>query len=175
MAAERKTVLKGISEVGAVRAAADVPWGKTAPNGVTFAFSGNDLEVESGQSPVLEECLRISDKLDITVRLIYADMLNLAEALGLDISSRLTGDLQGAPATAEVLDLVDGALGEVVDALYIISPGPGSTRRFEIPKVRRRAGVSFELSRNDIITLEFTLTAIRDDGGSSLGTITDTP
>lgn len=173
MAQQRKTVLKGISAVGFVRAATDVSLGKTLPDGVDLVFSGSDLEVESGQSPVLEELLRISDKLDVTVRLIYADMLNMADALGIDAALHLTGDLSAS--TAEVLTLVDGALGAIVDAMYIETPGPGSTRRLDIPKVRRRAGLTIKGSRNDLTVLEFTVTAIRDNSGNSLGVWTDNP
>lgn len=174
MANERKTVIRGISEVGAVRAATDVSFGRTTPNGVTLAFSGSDLEVESGQSTMLEAIFNQSDRIAVTFRLIFADLVNFREALGLP-DAALTGDLNPvdpAPAVEEVLAITEANLRSREDALYAITPGPASTRRYDFHRCRVRAGLSIEMSRDGHVILEFTAEVLRPEAGNVI-TITD--
>lgn len=172
MAQMRKTVLVGIHEVGAVRAAADVSFGKTAPDGVTIAWSGTDLEVESGQSSLLEEVFRTANRVEITFKLIYSDLLNLREALGLP-DSALTGDLNAGVPTAEVLSLVEAEIGSREDTIYVIGPGPVSTRRFEFARCKVMPNVSVSLSRDNHVVLEFSYKVLRPKTGTAFGTVTD--
>lgn len=169
MANQRKTVVRGISEVGAVRNSADVSFGRTPPDGVSIEFSGSALEVESGQSTMLEDLIRTSDRVQIRVRLLYADMVNLKEVLGLP-DSALTGDLSGA--TPEVLTAVEGALGSREDQLYIIAPGPVSTRRYEFARTKLRPGVTINQSRDNHVVLEAVWEMLRPTSGDPF-TFTD--
>lgn len=173
MANQRKTVIRGVSEVGFVRDTADVSLGKTAPNGVTIAFSGNDSEVESGQSTLLEDTFRTQDRAEITVRLIYADLVQFKDLLGLP-DSALAGDLGGATPTAEVLTVAAaGALGSREETLYVLTPGPKSTRRYEFARVKARAGLNVEVSRDNHIVLEQTFYMLAPSAGTDAFTITD--
>ncbi|HYG70189.1 MAG TPA: hypothetical protein VD838_21110 [Anaeromyxobacteraceae bacterium] len=171
MANERKTVIQGISEVGAIRATVDVPFGRTAPNGVTIAFSGTDHEVDSGQSNWLEDIFRTADRVDITVRLIYADLLNMKEVLGLP-DSALTGDLTGATPSPEILAIAENALGQREDALYVESPGPAGDRRYDFARTKLRAGLSIDVQKDGHVILEATWAALRPSSGAAV-TITD--
>lgn len=171
MAQSRKTVIRGITEVGAKRGGSDVSFGRTAPNGFTMTFSGNDLEVESGQSTFLETLFRTADRIDWTFRLLYADLLNLKDMLGLPASA-LTGDLWGGTPTAEVLAIIEGTLGSVEDTLYAITPGPKSTRRYEAQRAALRAGLTIEHSKDNHVILEATWTILRPASGNII-TITD--
>jgi hypothetical protein len=162
-----------VSEVGFVRANADVSLGKTAPNGVTIAFSGNDAEVESGQSTFLEDTFRTQDRAEITLRLIYADLVQFKDLLGLP-DSALTGDLAAAEPTEEVLSVAAaGALGSREETLYVLSPGPKSTRRYEFARVKARAGLNVEISRDNHIVLEQTFYLLAPAAGTDAITVTD--
>jgi hypothetical protein len=171
MAATRANVIQGISEVGARRAAADVLFGKTAPNGVTIAFSGSDHEVESGQSNWLEDLFRTADRCDVTIRLIFADMLNMKEVLGLP-DAALTGDLQGGTPSAEVLAMAENTLGSREDQIYVESPGPKGDRRYDFMRTKLRAGLTIEVAKDGHIILEATWTVLRPSSGNAI-TITD--
>lgn len=168
----RETVIQGINEVGAVRGGSDESFGRTAPNGATIAFSGTDLEVESGQSTFLETLIRTADRIDVTIRLLYADAQNLVEALGLP-DSALTGDLQAATPTAETIAIIEDVLGAREETLYVIGPGPSSTRRWEFARTKRRAGVTIEKGKDNEVILEFTCAVLRPTDGSNVIDITD--
>ena len=171
MAVQRKTIIRGISEVGAVRNNVDVSFGRTAPDGVSIEFSGNALEVESGQSTFLEDLIRISDRIQVRARLLYADAVNLKEVLGLP-DSALTGDLNAGTPTPEVLTAVEGALGSREDKLYVIAPGPKSTRRYEFARTKLRPGVTIQHSRDNHVVLEAIWEVLRPSTGNAF-TITD--
>lgn len=172
MANQRKTVIHGISEVGAVRAAADVSFGKTIIDGVTIAFSGTDLDVESGQSSLLEESFPITDRIEITATLLYADLLNYIEALGMDASA-LVGDLNGGVPTDEVLTMIEGALRVREDQLYIICPGPSGSRRYDFMRTKVKAGVQFVHGRNKEVNIQATWQVLRPKAGPNVFTVTD--
>jgi hypothetical protein len=171
MAQVRANVIQGISEVGAVRASVDVPFGKTAPNGVTIAWSGSDHEVESGQSNWLEDLFRTADRIDITVRLIFADMLNMRDSLGLP-DAAMTGDLNIGSPTPEVLAIAENTLGSREDALYVESPGPKGDRRYFFARTKLRAGLNIEVAKDGHVILEATWTVLRPSTGNA-ATITD--
>lgn len=163
MARQRQTVIEGISEVGAVRSGSDESFGKTVPDGVTISWSGTDREVESGQSTFLEEIFRQADRVEITVSLLYGDLLNMKEALGLP-DSVLSGDLQSD--TDEILAIAEGELGSREDHLYVISPGPSGTRRYDFYRTKVLANQgNFEVSRDQDLVLEFTSTVLKPSSG----------
>lgn len=172
MAVARKTILKGINEVGFKRANADVSLGRTTVNGATIAITGTDQEVETGQSTMLEMIYRTADRINVTVRLMFVDLKNLADALGM-ADAALTGDLQAATPTAEVLAIAENALGAREETLYILTPGPKSTRRYEFARVKARAGLTIETNRDNTITLEATFGVLRPTAGGNAVTITD--
>lgn len=171
MAQVRANVIQGISEVGAVRASVDVPFGRTAPNGVTIAFSGTDHEVDSGQSNWLEDLFRTADRVDVTVRLIFADLLNLKDSLGLP-DAALTGDLNIGSPTPEILAIAENTLGSREDTLYVESPGPKGDRRYVFTRTKKRAGLTIEVAKDGHVILEATWTVLRPSAGSAI-TITD--
>jgi hypothetical protein len=172
MALQRKTVLRGITEVGAKRTAVDVSFGKTTPDGAEITFESNELEVESGQSAFLEDIFNSSERINIRLRLLFADLVNVKEVLGLP-DSALTGDL--SLATPEVLNITAAnLLGTREDALYLLSPGPGSMRRFDFHRTKVRASPTFTLSKDNNVILEGVWAVLRPSTGNVV-TITDSP
>lgn len=173
MAQERKTVLKGISEVGAVRAGADESWGKTPRNGVEINFGGSDRDVKSGQSTLTEESFRVDDEVLLTANLLYTDLLNMAEAFGV-ITGSVAGDLNAGVPTAEVLELAfNGALGAREDKIYVVHPGPKSTRRYEFARMKVQPGVRISATAEQEQVLSFTLKLLNPKDATKPVTITD--
>lgn len=171
MAQQRKSVLKGISEIGAVRAAVDVPWGKTTRNGVEINFGGTDRDVKSGQSTLTEESFRVDDEVTVTANLLYTDLLNVAEALGV-ITGAVTGDL--SVPTAEVLELAfNGAAGAREDKIYIVHPGPKSTRRYEFARMKVQPGVRIGVTAEQEQVLTVTMKLLNPKDAAVPVTITD--
>jgi hypothetical protein len=171
----RKTVIRGVSQVGAVRADEDVSFGKTTPNGATVAFQPSQLEVESGQSTFLEDIFVTSNRVEVTFRLIFANLVNIQEVLGI-ASSALTGDLStGGGPTEEKLVIADTAIVSRTDALFLISPGPLSTRRYDFARTKVKGNLTIEASRDQHLILEGTWAVLSasDDGSVNPVEITD--
>lgn len=162
----KKNVLRGITEVGAKRANADVSFGKTTPNGATVAFQPNNLEVESGQSTFLEDVFVTSNRVEVTLRLIFANLVNVKEVLGLK-DEHLTGDLSAATPTAEKLVIPEDGIGAREDALYLITPGPVSTRRFDFARCKVKGNLTLELSRDGHVVVEGTWAVLRPNSGTA--------
>jgi hypothetical protein len=171
MPPQRKTVIRGISEVGAVRSGADVTFGRTTPDGVSIVFSGNELEVESGQSTFLEQLFSTSDRIAVTVNLLFADLVNLREVLGLP-ESALTGDLNAGTPTAEVLAILEANMRTRTDVLYVLAPGPTSTRRYLFNRAKLRGGATITHGRDNHTVLTATWEVLRPASGNVV-TITD--
>ena len=170
----RKTVIRGVSQVGAVRASADVSFGKTTPNGATVAFQPNQLEVESGQSTFLEDIFVTSNRVEVTFRLIFGNLVNIQEVLGIETAA-LTGDLTAATPTQEKLVISDTAIGARTDALFLITPGPVSTRRYDFARTKVKGNLTIEASRDQHLILEGTWAVLSasDDGSVNPVEITD--
>lgn len=161
----RKNVIRGITEVGAVRAGNDVSFGKTAPDGATIAFQPNQLEVESGQSTFLEDLFVTSNRVEVTFRLIFANLVNIQEVLGLPASA-LTGSLESpdggvTPATAEVITIPADGIGAREDHLYMITPGPAGTRRYDLYRCKVKGNLTIDASRDRHFVVEGTWAVLR--------------
>lgn len=178
----RKTVLRGITEVGAVRSpdgvapAEDVSFGSTAPNGATVSFQPNQLEVESGQSTFLEDIFVTSNRVEVTLRLIFANLANVKEVLGLT-DEHLTGSLVGdqATRTAEKLVIPEDGIGAREDHLYLITPGPFGSRRYDLFRTKVKGNLTLELSRDQHIIVEGTWAVLRAGAGVNPVEIEDLP
>lgn len=166
---KRDTVLHGVVAVGAVVAGADVDWGSTEQNGATLAIDGQDVDVMSGQSRILEDSFASARTITATFRLQKSDLLNVRDSLGLPATA-LTGDLYGATTpTAEVLTIDEAQIGTQENALFIESLGPKGPRRVDIPRAKNRGGITLEFAANDYIKLESTWTVLRPKEGSGPG------
>ncbi len=164
MAIQAKNVLLGISEIGHVTdpygTPADVKWGATEQNGAEFRANGQTVDVRSGQSMVLEDVFMSALDIEVVVRLQYSDLLNVARALGL-ADNAVSGDLNAGSPTAEVLEALQTTWGKTERYVYIITPGPKSTRRFELKRCKIIPNLNLNLASNDYQKLEFTLRVIR--------------
>lgn len=158
----RKHVIRGISEVGARRAGADVSFGKTTPDGASIAYQTSQVDVESGQSTFLEDIFTNSSRVDVTFRLLFANLVTMKDVLGL-ADAQLTGDLAGGVPTAEVLIIPNEGMGNRVDSLYIVTPGPLGTRRYDLHRCKPRGNLSIDMSRDRHIVVEGTWAVLRAD------------
>lgn len=164
MAIKAANVLSGITEVGAVTTPfgtpVDVKWGATEENGVELRINGQTVDVRSGQSRVLEDQFLSALTIECVMRLQYTDLLNVARALGLD-DTAVTGDLNAGSPTPEVLEVLQTLFGKTERYLYIITPGPKSTRRFELKRCKVAPNISLSLASNDYQKLEMTWAVLR--------------
>lgn len=174
MPQKRGSVIIGITEIGAVRTGADVSWGRTTEDGCEIAIDGSDLDVMSGQSTMIMKSVRTADTSEVTVNLLYSDLLNMAEALG-QIAGP-TGDLQAGTPTAEVLQVwFNGAVGKREDKIYLITPGPKSTRRWEWARMQVKPGVRVRATKGKEQVLTFTLKMLEPLNADPPLKITDNP
>jgi len=123
---------RGHSEVGHVDPSGptDVPWGKTAEDGIDLQVNATSVDLFSSQSTMEEDTGITRTSLSIVARLIDAALQVFQRATGTP-DSEFTGDLEDATPTAEVLDFEEGKIGSVERALYSLGPGPASTRRID--------------------------------------------
>ncbi len=170
MANVRTPVLSGISEFGDVTGetapydglGTDAPYGATERNGVTIQVTGEDVDVQSGQNLVLEDSFASARSIELTARLQHSGLLNIKDALGMP-DAALTGDLA---TIDEVLAFNGTNIASEEKTIYVLSPGPNTTRRIQAQRCKQRAGLTLELASNDYLKLETTWTIL--DGGTGI-------
>lgn len=180
MANQRTPVLSGISEFGEINSetaayagdGTDESWGATERNGVTLAMSGEDVDVMSGQNLMLQDSFPSSRAIELTARLQHAGLINIADALGIP-DSDLAGDLNAATPTDEVLSIDGTNIGQEEKTLYILTPGPVSTRRYQVHRAKQRAGLNMEFAINDYVKIETTWSVLDAGAGNDEMQITD--
>lgn len=160
-----ESVLIGLTEVGHVTdpygTPADVSWGATEQNGAEVRLDGQTVDIQSAQSKVLEEQFLAAVNITVVVRLQYSDLLNVARMLGLDEASYPTGDLQAGTPTDEVLEPLITDIGEREFYLYLLTPGPASTRRFEFKRCKASPSASMALGSQAAQVLEISFGVLK--------------
>jgi len=172
MANQRTTALIGINEVGAIVGGTDVPWGDTEQDGATLTLDGTDFELRSAQSKMLRDRIAITRDAQVTVRLQNVDLANIRDVLGLPASA-LTGDLNGATPTDEVLSIDPEQISTEEFGLYIETPGPAGPRRIEIARCKPHGTLTLNFSATENQRLEATFQVLRPEGGAPAIKITD--
>lgn len=129
--------LIGISEVGHVDSGpTDVPWGNTQQEGVTLQLSTQTVDLMSAQAKMKEHVALLSATMQLVITLVGAELTAFQRAWGLP-DAALTGDTQASPTPSdEVLTITEGNLGTEERTLYVLGPGPVSTRRLEAARCR---------------------------------------
>lgn len=131
--------LIGINEVGHVTdpegTPADVKWGNTAQEGVTLQLATQTVELMSAQAKMKEDVELSESSVQLTIRLVSPDVLALQYLWGLP-DAAIAGDLDAGTPVAEVLSIQSGNLGTQERTLYILGPGPVSTRRVQARRCR---------------------------------------
>lgn len=126
--------LVGINEVGYVDGSdTDQPFGNTQQGGVVLALSPNTVDLMSAQAKVMEDVNLLEAAMEFQVNLVEASLTAIQELMGIPDAS-FDGDLTSA--TAETLDIAEGDLGTVERHIYVLTPGPESTRRFDAPRAK---------------------------------------
>lgn len=161
----------GINEVGEVIAATDTSWGRTQEDGVTLQLTANTVDLMSGQAYMKEDSRLTSAQLQIVAALIFSELTNLKRIWGLP-DDALTGDLSGGTATPEVLSILQSNLGTVEKALYVLGPGPVSTRRIDAIRCRASSFGELKMAKNAFTLPQATYEVLAPDSGAAL-TITD--
>lgn len=127
--------LIGISEVGHVTdpegTPADTPWGNTQQDGCTLQLAVDTVDLQSAQAKMREDSNLVSADIQLVINLIVAELTALQQMWGLPASA-FTGDLSGGTPSEEVLAITEGNLGTREDTLYVLGPGPSSTRRVQV-------------------------------------------
>lgn len=130
--------LTGINEVGHVTdpegTPTDVNWGNTKQEGVQLQLATSSIDLMSAQAKMKEDVTLTEASIQLQIALINADAQALQYLWGMPAAA-LAGDLGGTP-TPEVLTIQEGNLGTEERALYVIAPGPASTRRVQARRCR---------------------------------------
>ena len=166
---------RGINEVGHVNATpADVPWGRTTQDGVNLQLTANTVELQSGQATMLESVGLVSARIQLAIGLVVSELTALQRLWGLP-DSAVTGDLAAvspATPTAEVLAIAPNAMGTVERRVYVLGPGPRSTRRIEAVRARVSDLGGIQLAQNAFSLPNATWEVLAPATGNAL-TITD--
>lgn len=131
--------LIGISEVGHIEdptgTPVDTPWGNTQQQGVTLQLSTETVDLMSAQAKMKEDTNLVSASIQLQVALVTTSLQRLQRLWGLP-DTAFEGDLEGATPAEEVLSIGEGNLGTEERSLYVLGPGPASTRRVEAARCR---------------------------------------
>lgn len=163
--------LVGINEVGEVVTATDTSWGRTQEDGVTLQLTANTIDLMSGQSFMKEDVRLTSAQLQLVAALIFSELTTLRRIWGLP-DSALAGDLENATPTPEVLSILQNNLGTVEKQLYVLGPGPKSTRRIDATRCRATSFGELKMAKNAFTLPQATYEVLAPDSGAAL-TITD--
>lgn len=166
--------LIGITEAGHVAAGpTDVDWGRNQQNGASIALASESVTLLSAQAKMAERADLVSADIQVTIRLVHPNLQNVQRASGAP-DSTFTGDLEGTPtATAEVWTLDEGSLGSEQRALYILAPGPASTRRVDAAVCRVTGYGTIEFASNAYQLFEATWSVLNTADGTGVFIITD--
>ena len=171
--------VRGNSDFGRVISDADVSLADTGESGVPIALEVDPLRLYSAQSKMPVSAGISQLRMRATPTIINLALRNLARALIEDAA--FSGDLEGAPATAEVFNFRKDTIGESEGAIYSEGAGPlGSVRRVAAPRVVLVGLGALNQGKTEWmqITPEYeTLDPGLDDYGAAIHplTVTDTP
>lgn len=166
--------LRGHLEVGEVITATDTPWGKTQEEGVEVQVAVQSVELYSSQSTMMEDAGITRTGLSFVVRMIDSSLTTLRRLFGMPASA-LTGDLEAATPTAEVLSFNEGEIGSETKAIYSEGPGPESTRRFDMPECKLTSIGRLVQSKTNYMLPEATWAILNPSAGGYALRITDAP
>lgn len=131
--------LIGINEVGHVvdpdSTATDTPWGNTQQSGVELQLTTETVELQSGQATMKESVNLVTAAMVMAMALVVAELTAFGRIWGLP-DSAFTGDLEDTTPTDEILSITTGNMGTEERALYILGPGPETTRRVDARRCR---------------------------------------
>lgn len=99
----------------------------------------------SAQAKMKEDVNLVSASMQLVVNLVTASLQRMQRLWGLP-DDAFAGDLEDATApTAETLSIGEGNLGTEERSLYVLGPGPASTRRVEAARcqVADLGGIQF--------------------------------
>lgn len=163
--------LIGISEVGHVTdpegTPVDVPWGNTQQEGVSLQLATDSVDLQSAQAKMREDNTLVSADIQLVINLIVAELQALQRAWGLPVSA-LVGDHSSATPTEEVLTITEGNLGTREDTLYVLGPGPASTRRVEVGRAKVADIGNLEFASNGYTLPSATWSVLNPGDGSTL-------
>lgn len=127
--------LIGVNEVGETDAAAspaDTTWGRTQQEGALLQLSVTKQTLLSAQAKMAEDTHVSSVEMSVQFNLIFSELEKIQLAFGIP-AAQITGDLSDPSPTEEVLTIDQDSLASVTKGIYILGPGPASTRRVEAP------------------------------------------
>jgi hypothetical protein len=174
MPADAETII-GINEVGEHDQAAsptDSEWGRTTEDGATLQLSTTTQELHSGQAKMAEDTHINQVSMAIQFNVLFAELTTLQQMLGI-AAAQLTGDLEDTTPTEEVLTIDQDSIGAVEKGLYVIGPGPVSTRRLEAARALLADMGDIAFSDTEWQIFQATWDLINTADGTGVVTITD--
>ncbi len=132
--------LIGINSVGSFTGAdpgpfTDTAWGNTQQDGVQVQFNTETAELQSGQATMLESVNLVRASMGLLFAMVVAELQVFQRLLGMPVGAHV-GDLSLPTPTAEKLTFTTSNLGSREDLLFIVGPGPASTRTVRAFRVR---------------------------------------
>lgn len=170
--------LIGINEVGHVEdpegTPVDTAWGNTQQDGASLQLAVDTVDLQSAQAKMREDNSLVSADIQLVINLVIAELTALQRAWGLPAAA-LVGDLEDATTpTEEVLTISAGNLGTREATLYIVGPGPSSTRRVQAGRAKVSDIGELQFASNGYTLPSVTWSILNPGSGSTLDPLTIT-
>lgn len=163
--------LIGVNEVGEHDGqGTDTSWGRTQQSGALLQMSVTKQTLMSAQAKMAEDTHISGVEMTVQFNGIFSELQNLQRMLGIP-AAQFTGDLDSP--TQEVLTIDQGSLGSVQKGIYVIGPGPASTRRLEVAVATLGDIGDIEWSDENWILPQVSWDVLNTADGTGVLTITD--
>ena len=170
MPASAQTLI-GVNEIGEHDGSGtDTSWGRTQQSGAVLQMSVTKQTLMSAQAKMAEDNHISAVEMSVQFNGIFSELQNLQRMLGIP-AAQFSGDLD--TPTQEVLTIDQASLGEVEKGIYVIGPGPSSTRRLEVAKALLGDIGDIEWSDENWILPQVSWDVLNTADGTGVLTITD--
>lgn len=169
MPASAQTLI-GVNEIGEVDGGIDTSWGRTQQSGAVLQMSVTKQTLMSGQSKMAEDTHISGVEMSVQFNGIFSELSNLQLMLGIP-ASQFAGDL--STPTEEILTIDQGSLAAVDKSIYVLGPGPNSTRRLDVANAALGDIGDLEWSDTEWILPQVTWDVLNTADGTGVLIITD--
>jgi hypothetical protein len=158
----------GTQEVGRVTGGTTlVPVSKTTKEGVDIQLNATFVDLYGGTDMLPADSRAERAELTIGMTMLNSELTVYKYALALP-DSALTGDLENATPTAEVLSIDASTLGSQRFHLYALGPGPSTTRKIEVLNAQWQGINGMGQKGNAHTTLQPTFRALSPTAGPAV-------
>lgn len=167
--------LRGVNEVGEVTGGpggTDTTWGRTQQSGARLQVAVSQEQLFSAQSRMAEDSVITQAAMSIVFNLIFSELSKLQMVYGIP-AAQFAGDLSIATPTPEILTIDEDSIGMDTKTVYVLTPGPASTRRLEAANCQLGDIGDIEFARNAWQLPSITYNVLNTADGTAVVVITD--